>query len=210
MSMQDQDAIDFTDNDIPSLGNFPLNPRLQSLYLGRNRIGSIAPALAKSIPNVSTVVLTQNQLTELADLEPLLELPKLTHLSLLENPVTSKEVCHNTFKGPRIVRAEELIRDRTTDTGSYRAVPPCASSTLPKSRTRNGVKRPTYLGRARNLTRPRKRCVLTRTPPPSVCPSANICFSDPNSPLRQIPLFRTNTKYKRHWLQSLQRAPLRQ
>ncbi|GAB7346866.1 hypothetical protein MBLNU459_g1948t1 [Dothideomycetes sp. NU459] len=89
--IRDQDAIDFTDNDIALLGNFPLNPRLQALYLGRNRVGSIASGLAKSIPNVHTVVLTQNQLSELADLEPLLELPKLVYLSLLENPVTSKE-----------------------------------------------------------------------------------------------------------------------
>lgn len=92
LCLQDQDAIDFTDNDIAQLGNFPLNPRLQALYLGRNRVGSIVPGLAKSIPNVSCIVLTQNQLSELADLEPLLELPKLTHLSLLENPVSAKEV----------------------------------------------------------------------------------------------------------------------
>lgn len=89
---QDQDAIDFTDNLIPTLHNFPLMPRLQALYLGRNRISSIASGLSKSIANLHTLVLAQNQLAELADLEPLSELPKLLHLSLLENPVTSKEV----------------------------------------------------------------------------------------------------------------------
>lgn len=67
-------------------------PRLQALYLGRNRIAAISPNLGKSIGNLHTLVLSQNQISELADLEPLAELKKLTHLTLLENPVTSKEV----------------------------------------------------------------------------------------------------------------------
>lgn len=89
--IRDQDAIDFTDNDIPNLANFPLMPRLQALYLGRNRITTISTGLGKSIGNLHTLVLSQNQISELADLEPLAELRKLTHLALLENPVTSKE-----------------------------------------------------------------------------------------------------------------------
>jgi U2 small nuclear ribonucleoprotein A' len=35
-------------------------------------------------------VLTQNRLGELADLDPLAKLPRLEHLTLLDNPVTSK------------------------------------------------------------------------------------------------------------------------
>lgn len=68
-------------------------PRLQALYLGRNRITTISTGLGKSIGNLHTLVLSQNQISELADLEPLAELKKLTHLALLENPATSKEVC---------------------------------------------------------------------------------------------------------------------
>lgn len=90
--LQEQDAIDFTDNDILSLGNFPLSPRLRSLYCARNRISSIEPTLAKSIPHLKTLVLSQNQLSELADLDPLFGLKKLTHLALIGNPVTAKEV----------------------------------------------------------------------------------------------------------------------
>ncbi|KAL1311781.1 hypothetical protein AAFC00_001865 [Neodothiora populina] len=89
--IRDQDAIDFTDNDIPTLANFPLMPRLQALYLARNRITTIANGLSKSIGNLHTLVLTQNQIAELADIEPLSGLKKLIHLSLVENPVTSKE-----------------------------------------------------------------------------------------------------------------------
>ncbi|KAI4193242.1 MAG: hypothetical protein LQ350_008408 [Teloschistes chrysophthalmus] len=89
--LQDQDAIDFTDNDINALSNLPLSPRLHTLLLARNRVNSIQPTLANSIPNLTTLVLTSNNVAELADLDPLRNFPRLTHLSLLENPVTRKE-----------------------------------------------------------------------------------------------------------------------
>lgn len=95
---QDQDAIDLTDNDLSSLGNFPFFPRLRTLLLARNRINHIQPTLATSLPNLTVLVLTSNNMSELADLEPLRNLTKLTHLTLLENPVSRKEVgltcCH--------------------------------------------------------------------------------------------------------------------
>ncbi|KAI5809350.1 leucine-rich repeat-domain-containing protein [Pyronema omphalodes] len=86
-----QDAIDFTDNDIQQLGNFPLSERLSTLLLARNRISVIQPTLANSIPNLTTLILTANNMTELADLEPLGRFKRLTHLSLLENPVARKD-----------------------------------------------------------------------------------------------------------------------
>jgi hypothetical protein len=49
--------------------------------------------LADSIPNLTTLVLSSNNVAELADLDPLRRFRKLTHLSLIENPVTRKEVC---------------------------------------------------------------------------------------------------------------------
>ncbi|XDG09055.1 hypothetical protein ABKA04_008670 [Annulohypoxylon sp. FPYF3050] len=86
-----QDAIDFVDNDIQVLGNFPLSPRIQSLLLQRNRIASIQPTLANSIPNLTNLQLESNNFTELADLDPLGSFPRLTHLVLRDNPVTKKE-----------------------------------------------------------------------------------------------------------------------
>lgn len=91
-TVQPQDAIDFVDNDIQVLGNFPLSPRIQSLLLQRNRIASIQPTLANSIPNLANLQLESNNLTELADLDPLGSFPRLTHLVLRDNPVTKKEV----------------------------------------------------------------------------------------------------------------------
>ncbi|KAI9774271.1 MAG: U2 snRNP complex subunit [Geoglossum simile] len=88
---KDQDAIDFTDNDIQHLGNFPLSPRLRTLLLARNRISSIQPTLANSTPHLTTLVLTANNLAELADLDALAGLRGLTHLVLMENPVARRE-----------------------------------------------------------------------------------------------------------------------
>jgi U2 small nuclear ribonucleoprotein A' len=89
---QPHDAIDFTDNDIQIVGNFPLSPRLRTLLLARNRISGIQPTLANSIPNLTTLVLTSNNVAELADLDTLGKFRNLTHLILVDNPVTRKEV----------------------------------------------------------------------------------------------------------------------
>jgi U2 small nuclear ribonucleoprotein A' len=62
------------------------------LLLARNRITGVHPELHKSIPNLTTLVLTQNRIAELSDLDALSGFKRLTHLTLLENPVTSKEV----------------------------------------------------------------------------------------------------------------------
>ncbi|EXJ74782.1 U2 small nuclear ribonucleoprotein A' [Cladophialophora psammophila CBS 110553] len=86
-----QDAIDFTDNDITTISNFPLSPRLNTLLCARNRIQNVDKRIAEQIPNLTTLVLTSNHVKELADLEGLAGCGALTHLSLLENPVTKKE-----------------------------------------------------------------------------------------------------------------------
>jgi len=89
---KDHDAIDLTDNDISHLTNFPLSPRLRTLLLARNRVAALAPTLGRTIPNLSTLVLTGNRLAELADLDALGGLTRLTHLVLQENPVCAREV----------------------------------------------------------------------------------------------------------------------
>ncbi|KAI1431883.1 L domain-like protein [Xylaria sp. CBS 124048] len=86
-----QDAIDLVDNDIQVLGNFPLSPRIRTLLLARNRVASIQPTLATSIPNLTNLQLESNNMVELADLDPLSSFARLTHLVLRDNPVTKKE-----------------------------------------------------------------------------------------------------------------------
>ena len=89
---QPHDAIDFTDNDIQVLGNFPLSPRIRTLLLARNRIAQIQSTLPNAIPNLKNLVLASNNIGELADLEVLGRFPRLTHLVLMDNPVAKKEV----------------------------------------------------------------------------------------------------------------------
>lgn len=47
--------------------------------------------LEEYIPNLESLILTGNHLEELADIESLATLEKLTALSLLHNPITSKQ-----------------------------------------------------------------------------------------------------------------------
>ncbi len=70
---------------------------MTTLLLARNRVRQIQPNLADSLPNLHTLVLTNNNVAELADLDPLRRFVKLTHLSLLENPVARKEVSRSLF-----------------------------------------------------------------------------------------------------------------
>lgn len=75
------------------LGNFPLSPRLNTLLCARNRIQGVDKRFVETVPNLTTVMLANNNVKELADLEGLMRCARLTHLVLLENPVTRKEVC---------------------------------------------------------------------------------------------------------------------
>jgi U2 small nuclear ribonucleoprotein A' len=52
----------------------------------------IQPNLVDTVPNLQTLVLTNNNIAELTDLDPLRRFGRLTHMSLLENPVLRKEV----------------------------------------------------------------------------------------------------------------------
>eukprot|EP01111_Echinosteliopsis_oligospora_P016067 TRINITY_DN6556_c0_g1_i1.p1 TRINITY_DN6556_c0_g1~~TRINITY_DN6556_c0_g1_i1.p1 ORF type:complete len:250 (-),score=40.53 TRINITY_DN6556_c0_g1_i1:40-789(-) len=88
---QDQnDVIDLTDNEIAKLENFPILLRLKVLYVNNNHISKIAQSLGDSLPELHTLILSNNRLTSLADLDPLVDLPALQHLSLVDNVVTKK------------------------------------------------------------------------------------------------------------------------
>ncbi|XP_075235713.1 U2 small nuclear ribonucleoprotein A'-like [Lycorma delicatula] len=85
------DTIDLSDNDIRKLDGFPLLKRLKCLFLNNNRIVRVSDGLETRIPNLDTLVLTGNNIQELADLDPLSTLPNLKSLSLLHCPVTRKQ-----------------------------------------------------------------------------------------------------------------------
>lgn len=85
------DCIDLSDNDIVRLEGFPRLPRLRTLLLNNNRLARIGEDLNDSVGSIETLVLTNNRLTNLADLNNLSSFKRLTHLSLLDNPVCKKE-----------------------------------------------------------------------------------------------------------------------
>jgi len=88
---KDQECLDLTDNNLAQLNNFPTSPRLQTLLCAQNRIVTLAENLPKSLPNLHTLVLTQNNVAELADLDVLKGFANLTYVTLMGNPVASKE-----------------------------------------------------------------------------------------------------------------------
>eukprot|EP00275_Glaucocystis_incrassata_P001912 EC124284.1.p1 GENE.EC124284.1~~EC124284.1.p1 ORF type:complete len:148 (+),score=7.11 EC124284.1:169-612(+) len=89
---QDQfDCIDVSDNDIKKLDGFPRLNRLKCVIACNNRIARIGQSLNESLPKLETLVLTNNHLSNLADLEPLASLTSLLRLSLLDNPDTKRQ-----------------------------------------------------------------------------------------------------------------------
>lgn len=59
---QDQfDAIDFSDNEIKKLDNFPRYKRLSSLLLCNNHVSRIAADLGSQLPNLTCIILTNNK-----------------------------------------------------------------------------------------------------------------------------------------------------
>ena len=59
--------------------------------LANNRITAISPSIHLSVPNLTTLILTNNNFSELGDLEPLKELKGLKYISLMGNPVREKK-----------------------------------------------------------------------------------------------------------------------
>eukprot|EP00457_Paulinella_chromatophora_P010410 gb/GEZN01010510.1/.p1 GENE.gb/GEZN01010510.1/~~gb/GEZN01010510.1/.p1 ORF type:complete len:253 (-),score=49.14 gb/GEZN01010510.1/:433-1191(-) len=85
------ETIDLSDNQIAKLENFPLLKRMQSVLLNNNRVFKISKGMGEYVPSLRSLLLTNNKIAHLADLDPLSEFKKLTHLSLVNNPVTKKE-----------------------------------------------------------------------------------------------------------------------
>ncbi len=86
------DTIDFTDNRLGRLENFPRLLRLSSLLLASNLIESMDHAnISKNIPNLKYLDLSCNQISSLLEISNLGKAcEKLEVLSLTGNPVTSK------------------------------------------------------------------------------------------------------------------------
>lgn len=109
------DSIDFTDNDIRYLGNFPLLGQLKHLQLSNNLISRIDPRLPFSLPSLHTITLTNNSISDLSELAHLSKCSRLEYLCLMGNPV-SREKHYREFviwKLPQVrVLDYQRIRDK--------------------------------------------------------------------------------------------------
>ena len=61
-TMDQFDCIDFSDNEIRKLDGFPFMHRVKSLMMNNNRIVRVAEGLELSLPNLNTLILTNNSL----------------------------------------------------------------------------------------------------------------------------------------------------
>jgi len=89
-TLDQYDTIDFSDNEIRKMDGFPFLARIKSLMFNNNRIVRIGDDLESCLPNLQTLILTNNSLQELADIEPLTCVKTLTMLSFLHNPVVTR------------------------------------------------------------------------------------------------------------------------
>jgi U2 small nuclear ribonucleoprotein A' len=83
--------VDLSDNEITKIDGFPLLNRIRTLLLNNNKISKIGLRLGEFLPNVETIVLTNNKLVNLSDIDNLGELKSLKRLSLLDNLLTKKQ-----------------------------------------------------------------------------------------------------------------------
>ncbi|XP_063304889.1 U2 small nuclear ribonucleoprotein A' isoform X2 [Pelobates fuscus] len=74
------DTIDFSDNEIRKLDGFPLLKRLKTMLLNNNRICRIGEGLEHVLPNLTELILTNNNIMELGDLDNLATIKNLTYL----------------------------------------------------------------------------------------------------------------------------------
>ncbi|KAI9217608.1 leucine-rich repeat-domain-containing protein [Blastocladiella britannica] len=85
------DLLNLADNELTSLGNFPLLQRLKTLFLANNRIAHIDADLARVLPNLREINLTNNSLAELGDIDALAACSSLSHIALTGNPLVRNE-----------------------------------------------------------------------------------------------------------------------
>lgn len=80
--------IDFTDNEIKLMDNFPRMPRLTTLLFSNNYIFHIGRV--DNLVNLTVLILNNNKIVNLNEIDKLVVLEKLEVLSLMDNPVATK------------------------------------------------------------------------------------------------------------------------
>jgi len=90
-ALQDQvETIDLSDNDLKIVENFPKMNKLTCLLLMSNSISSISgsSSLTSNLGNLTSLILSNNNISQLTEVYNIAGFKKLEILSLLENPVS--------------------------------------------------------------------------------------------------------------------------
>lgn len=94
MCVQDQfDTINFSDNEIRKLENFPALRRLRSLLLNNNYVSRIAPNLGEQLVALETLILTNNLVSHFADIDALTSIRRLDILARARGCRSSRLQC---------------------------------------------------------------------------------------------------------------------
>jgi len=106
------DAINLSDNDLTRLNNMPPLSRLRALYVNNNNISRIAADFFEAIPELSSLMLSGNKLTDLVDLDPIFKCKNLVRLCMQDNPVTARSHYryYVIFKAPLTLRFLDFQR----------------------------------------------------------------------------------------------------
>lgn len=87
---QDQfDVIDLSNNQIEVLEDFPVLKRCTTIFMHNNIVKTIGENFAECLPNLHTLMLSNNDIKEFKDIMPLRKCKNLLRLSLYLNPITT-------------------------------------------------------------------------------------------------------------------------
>merc|ERR1712023_224729 len=79
------------DNEIKTLGNFPILRRLQTLLLSNNHIRLVDKKIGKQLVSIKSLIMTNNRISDLSEIDNLATLgATLEDLSLVDNPVVRR------------------------------------------------------------------------------------------------------------------------
>ncbi|KAJ5071800.1 u2 small nuclear ribonucleoprotein a' [Anaeramoeba ignava] len=90
-TLDQYEAIDFINNEIVKLDNFPLLKRLETLLLTNNRISKIGRNIWENLPNLQSIVLSSNLIADFEEIDNLSGFKNLSRLSLQNNPICLKD-----------------------------------------------------------------------------------------------------------------------
>lgn len=81
------EVLDFTGNDLVTVGNIPLLSKAKTLLFGNNKIVKIE-GLGDNLPGIESLLFMANEIAQLESIVSLSQLHRLTHLVMLDNPIT--------------------------------------------------------------------------------------------------------------------------